>query len=125
MPRNNLKVEVNEVKESGGRKIVITILAPEEEFILGDLLAQRKKIPLCAAALKDAAIEGIKSWWESAEQVVAGAGNEQTSAEEDVAETRAQVEGCEPARRGCESTSKAGTGQRRHCNDVGIRELKP
>ena|SRR5215831_16451421 len=82
MPRNNLQVEVNEVKENGRRKIVITILAPEEEFILGELLAQRKKIPLCAAALKDAAIAGIKSWWESAEQVVAGAGNEQTSAEE-------------------------------------------
>jgi len=79
MPRNNLQVEVNEVKENGRRKIVITILAPEEEFILGELLAQRKKIPLCAAALKDAAIEGIKSWWKSAEQVVAGAGNEQTT----------------------------------------------
>jgi len=82
MPRNNLQVEVNEVKENGRRKIVITILAPEEEFILGELLAQRKKIPLCAAALKDAAIAGIKSWWESAEHVVAGAGNEQTIAEE-------------------------------------------
>jgi hypothetical protein len=81
VPRNNLKVEVSEMKESDGRKIVITILAPEEEFTLGDLLAQRKKITPCAAALKDAAIEGIKSWWKSAEQVVAGAGNEQASAE--------------------------------------------
>jgi hypothetical protein len=78
MPRNNLKVEVDEVKESDGRKIVITILAPEEEFTLGDLLAHRKKITPCAAALKDAAIAGIRSWWESAEQLVAGAGNEQT-----------------------------------------------
>jgi hypothetical protein len=40
MPRNNLQVEVNEVKENGRRKIVITILAPEEDFLLGDLLAQ-------------------------------------------------------------------------------------
>jgi len=77
MPRNNLQVEVNEVKENGRRKIVITILAPEEDFLLGDLLAQRKAIPPCTAALKDAAVEGIKSWWGSAEQVVAGTRNEQ------------------------------------------------
>jgi hypothetical protein len=77
MPRNNLQVEVNEVKENGRRKIVITILAPEEDFLLGDLLAQRKAILPCAAALKDAAVEGIKSWWGSAEQVVAGTRNEQ------------------------------------------------
>jgi len=82
MPRNNLKVEVDEVKESGGRKIVITILAPEEEFTLGDLLVERKKIPPCAAALKDAAIAGIRSWWESAEQVIAGAGNEQNTGDD-------------------------------------------
>jgi hypothetical protein len=82
MPRNNLKVEVNEVKESGGRKIVITILAPEEDFLLGDLLAQRNRLPPCAAALKDAAIGGIKSWLKSAEQVVAGAGNEQNSGDD-------------------------------------------
>ena len=82
MPRNNLKVEVDEVKESDGRKIVITILAPEEEFTLGDLLAHRKKITPCAAALKDAVIEGIKSWWKSAEQVVAGVGNEQTAGDD-------------------------------------------
>ena len=82
MPRNNLKVEVNEVKESGGRKIVITILAPEEEFTLGDLLVERKKIPPCAAALKDAAIGGIKSWLESAEQVVAGTRSEQNAGDD-------------------------------------------
>src|SRR5262245_21763684 len=82
VPRNNLKVEVSEMKESDGRKIVITILAPEEEFTLGDLLAQRKKITPCATALKDAAIEGIKSWWKSAEQVVAGVGNEQTAGDD-------------------------------------------
>ena len=82
MPRNNLQVEVNEVKENGRRKIVITILAPEEDFLLGELLAQRKTIPPCAAALKDAAIAGIKSWWESAEQVVAGAGNEQNNGDD-------------------------------------------
>ena len=79
MPRNNLKVEVNEVKESGGRQIVITILAPEEDFLLGDLLAQRNRLPPCAAALKEAAIAGIRNWWKSAEQVVAGAGNEQNT----------------------------------------------
>lgn len=77
MPRNNLQVEVNEVRENNRRKIVITILAPEEDFLLGDLLAQRKAIPPCAAALKDAAVEGIKSWWGSAEQVVTGTRNEQ------------------------------------------------
>jgi hypothetical protein len=82
MPRNNLKVEVNEVKESGGRKIVITILAPEEDFLLGDLLAQRRAIPSCAAALKDVAAEGIKSWWGSAEQVVAGTRNEQNAGDD-------------------------------------------
>ena len=82
MPRNNLKVEVNEVKESGGRKIVITILAPEEDFLLGDLLAQRKAIPPCAGALKSAALEGAKSWLESAEQVIAGTRTEQKIAEE-------------------------------------------
>ena len=37
MPRNNLQAEVNEVKENGRRKIVITILAPEEDFLPGDL----------------------------------------------------------------------------------------
>ena len=79
MPRNNLQIEVNEVKENGRRKIVITILAPEEDFLLGDLLAQRKAILPCAAALKDAAVEGIKSWWGSAEQVVAGTRTEQNS----------------------------------------------
>jgi|SRR6266545_4999911 len=82
MPRNNLQVEVNEVKENGRRKIVITILAPEEDFLLGDLLAQRKAILPCAAALKDAAVEGIKSWWGSAEQVVAGTRNEQNSGDD-------------------------------------------
>jgi hypothetical protein len=82
MPRNNLQVEVNEMKENGRRKIVITILAPEEDFLLGDLLAQRKAILPCAAALKDAAVEGIKSWWGSAEQVVAGTRNEQNSGDD-------------------------------------------
>ena len=82
MPRNNLQVEVNEVKENGRRKIVITILAPEEDFLLGDLLAQRKAILPCAAALKDAAVEGIKSWWGSAEQMVAGTRNEQNSGDD-------------------------------------------
>ncbi len=96
MPRNNLKVEVDEVKESGGRKIVITILAPEEEFTLGDLLAQRKKITPCAAALKDAAIEGIKSWWKSAEQVVAGAGNEQTAGDDRTAKRERKSKDASP-----------------------------
>jgi len=82
MPRNNLQVEVSEVKENGRRKIVITILAPEEDFLLGDLLAQRKAILPCAAALKDAAVEGIKRWWGSAEQVVAGTRNEQNSGDD-------------------------------------------
>ena len=82
MPRNNLQVEVNEVTDKDRRKITITIIAPAEDFLLGDLLSKRKAIPQCAAALKESAIGGIKSWWESAEQVVAGAGNEQTSAEE-------------------------------------------
>jgi len=82
MPRNNLQVEVNEVKENGRRKIVITIMAPEEDFLLADLLAQRKAIPPCAAALKDATVEGIKSWWDSAEQVVAGTRNEQNTGDD-------------------------------------------
>jgi hypothetical protein len=58
---------------------VIAITAPAEDFLLADLLAQRKAIPPCAAALKDAAVEGIKSWWDSAEQVVAGTRNEQNA----------------------------------------------
>jgi len=33
-------------------------------------------------ALKDAAVEGIKSWWGSAEQVVAGTRNEQNSGDD-------------------------------------------
>jgi hypothetical protein len=82
VPRNNLQVEVIEEKENGKRKIEITILAPEEDFLLGDLLAQRKAIPPCAAALKDAAIGGIKSWLESAEQVVAGTRSEQNAGED-------------------------------------------
>jgi len=82
MPRNNLQVEVKEEKENNRRKIVITILAPEEDFLLGDLLAQRRAIPSCASALKDVAAEGIKSWWGSAEQVVAGTRNEQSSGDD-------------------------------------------
>ena len=45
-------------------------------------MVERKKIPPCAAALKDAAIAGIRSWWESAEQVIAGAGNEQNTGDD-------------------------------------------
>src|SRR5262245_24871571 len=96
MPRNNLQVEVNEVKENGRRKIVITILAPEEEFILGELLAQRKKMPLCAAALKDAAIAGIKGWWESAEQVVAGTRNEQSSRDDGATKRERKTKAASP-----------------------------
>src|SRR5262245_65463584 len=77
MPSNNLQIEVNEVKENGRRKIVITILAPEEDFLLGGLLAHRKAIPPCATALKDAAVEGIKGWLGSAEQAGGGTRNEQ------------------------------------------------
>jgi hypothetical protein len=79
MPRNNLQVEVNEVTDKDKRKITITIIAPAEDFLLGDLLAQRKAISPCAAGLKDAAIGGIKSWLESAEQVVAGTRIEQNT----------------------------------------------
>ena len=82
MPRNNLQVEVNEVTDKDKRKITITIIAPAEDFLLGDLLAQRRAIPSCAAALKDVAAEGIKSWWGSAEQVVAGTRNEQSTGDD-------------------------------------------
>jgi hypothetical protein len=79
MPRNNLQVEVNEVTDKDRRKITITIIAPAEDFLLGDLLAQRKAIPPYAAALKEAAIEGIKGWWASAEQLVAVTRSEQNT----------------------------------------------
>lgn len=82
MPRNNLQIEVNEVTDKDKRKITITIIAPAEDFLLGDLLAQRKAISPCAAGLKEAAIEGIKSWLESAEQVVAGTRNEQSTGDD-------------------------------------------
>jgi hypothetical protein len=79
MPRNNLQVEVNEETVNNRRKIVITVMAPAEDFLLGDLLAQRKAISPCAVALKEGAVEGIKNWWESAEQVIAGTRNEQSA----------------------------------------------
>lgn len=82
MPRNNLQVEVNEVTDKDKQKITITIMAPAEDFLLGDLLAQRKAIPPYAATLKEAAIEGIKGWWASAEQVVAGTRNEQSAGDD-------------------------------------------
>jgi len=82
MPRNNLQVEVNEETVNNRRKIVITIMAPAEDFLLADLLAQRKAIPSCAAALKEVATEGIKKWWESGEQVVAGTRNEQNTSDD-------------------------------------------
>jgi hypothetical protein len=96
MPRNNLQVEVNEVRENNRRKIVITILAPEEDFLLGDLLAQRKAIPPCAAALKDAAVEGIKSWLGSAEQVVAGTRNEQSSGDDGATKRERKTKAASP-----------------------------
>jgi len=82
MAKNNLQVEVNEATANDRRTITITITAPAEDFLLADLLAQRKAIPPCAAALKSAALEGAKSWLESAEQVVAGTRTEQKIAEE-------------------------------------------
>jgi hypothetical protein len=82
MPRNNLQVEVNEVTDKDKRKITITIMAPAEDFLLGDLLAQRRAIPPCAAALKDGAAEMVKGWWGSAEQVIAGTRNEQIAGDD-------------------------------------------
>jgi|RhiMetdeSRZDD1v2_1073273.scaffolds.fasta_scaffold544473_2 hypothetical protein len=82
MAKNNLQVEVNEATANDRRTITITITAPAEDFLLADLLAQRKAIPPCAGALKSAALEGAKSWLESAEQVIAGTRTEQKIAEE-------------------------------------------
>jgi hypothetical protein len=82
MAKNNLQIEVNETTENDKRTITITITAPAEDFLLADLLAQRKAIPPCAATLKSAALEGVKSWLESAEQVIAGPRNEEKIAEE-------------------------------------------
>jgi hypothetical protein len=82
MAKNNLQAEVNEATANDRRTITITITGPAEDFLLADLLAQRKAIPSGAAALKSAALEGAKSWLESAEQVIAGTRTEQKIAEE-------------------------------------------
>jgi len=82
MAKNNLQVEVNEATANDKRTITITITGAAEDFLLADLLAQRKAIPSGVAALKSAALEGAKSWLESAEQVIAGTRTEQKIAED-------------------------------------------
>ncbi len=82
MAKNNLQAEVNEATANDKRTITITITGAAEDFLLADLLAQRKAIPSGAAALKSAALEGAKSWLESAEQVIAGTRTEQKIAED-------------------------------------------
>ena len=82
MAKNNLQVEVNEATANETRTITITITGAAEDFLLADLLAQRKAIPAGAAALRNAVLEGAKNWLESAEQVVAGARSEQKIADD-------------------------------------------
>ena len=98
MPRNNLQVEVNEVKENGGRKIVITILAPEEDFLLGDLLAQRKRHSAMRRRAQGRRDRGDKELVEErrASGRRGGKRTKQRGRQDD--ETRAQAEGGEPAR---------------------------
>lgn len=82
MAKNNLQVEVNEATANDKRTITIRITGAAEDFLLADLLAQRKAIPSCGAALKNAVMEGAKNWLESAEQVIAGTRNEQKIADD-------------------------------------------
>jgi hypothetical protein len=77
MAKNNLQVDITEATENEVRTITITITGAAEEFLLADLLAQRKAICPSATVLKNAALEATKSYLESAEEVINGVKSDQ------------------------------------------------
>jgi hypothetical protein len=77
MAKNNLQVEVEEGTADGQRTMTITVTGAAEDFLLADLLAQRKAIPTSATALKNAVLEATKGYLESAEEVISGVKSEQ------------------------------------------------
>jgi hypothetical protein len=77
MAKNNLQVEVEEATAEGQRTMTITVTGAAEDFLLADLLAQRKAIPTSTTALKNAVLEATKGYLESAEEVISGVKSEQ------------------------------------------------
>jgi hypothetical protein len=85
MPRKNqpkkkpqpICVAVSEETADGIRKITLEVQGAAEDFLLGDLLAQRNAIPRCADIVGEAAREAAIKWLEGAESVVAGTRNEE------------------------------------------------
>lgn len=71
------KVDITEVTSDGILTTTITVTGEEKEFLLANLLAQRKAIPPKATVLKNAVLEGIRGYLESAEEVISGVKSEQ------------------------------------------------
>jgi hypothetical protein len=71
------KVEVTEATTDGILTTTITVIGEEKEFLLANLLAQRKAITPKATVLKNAVAEAIRGYLESAEEVISGVKSEQ------------------------------------------------
>jgi hypothetical protein len=72
-----IQVEVMETTEDGQRRIHLDLTGAAEDFLFADLLAKRKKIESITTVLKQAALEAIKAYLESAEEVISGVNPEQ------------------------------------------------
>src|SRR5262245_29881699 len=71
------KVDISEATSNGIVTTTIIVTAEVEEFLMANLFAQRKVITPKATVLKNAVLEGIKRYLESAEEVISGAKSEQ------------------------------------------------
>jgi hypothetical protein len=72
MARKNFGVEIQEENAEGVRTITMTITATSDDFVLADLLAERKAISSCPSLLKTAALDAVKTYLGSVNAAISG-----------------------------------------------------
>ena len=70
--KENLKIEIGESTNDNQRVITVTLSAPVQDFLLPDLLAERKAIRPLAETLKHSIRQAMEAYLGGAEELVAG-----------------------------------------------------
>ena len=70
--KENLKIEISESTNDRQRVITVTLSAPVQDFLLPDLLAERKAIRPLAETLKHSIKQAMETYLGGAEELVAG-----------------------------------------------------
>ncbi|HZS47594.1 MAG TPA: hypothetical protein VFC63_21165 [Blastocatellia bacterium] len=119
MPRSkeSLKIDINEATNDGQRIITVAITAPVQEFVLPDLLAERKAITPLTESLKQSVKEVTESYLSGAEELIAGLAANRNG---NHIGSKQEISGAKPASNGNSKGVKSGSN--RNGNDNSKRE---